>query len=125
MLGLKGYYTNISEDTLNNKSVIEKYKNLWQVEHSFRMSKSDLVARPIFHRKEESIKAHLLICFMALAMSKYIEMTTKFSIQKVIDILSLIGDARLQNIKTKKEVLLRSPLSKDAKQILDRIGMSY
>ena len=46
------------------------YHQLWQVEKSFRMSKSDLRARPIFHHKRESIEAHLTIVMAALAVAR-------------------------------------------------------
>lgn len=125
LLGLKGYYTNTTEQNLSNKEVIEKYKNLWRVEHSFRMSKSDLVARPIFHRKEDSIKAHLLICFVALSMGEYLEKTTGSSLRKIVDLLNQVPDARLKNIQTKKELLLRAPLSEETKALLKCLGVSY
>jgi len=125
LLGLKGYYTNTKEQNLSNKEVIEKYKNLWHVEHSFRMSKSDLVARPIFHRKEDSIKAHLLICFVALSMGEYLEQTTGLSLRKIVDLLGQVPDARLKNIQTKKELLLRAPLSEETRVLLKCLGVSY
>ncbi len=49
LLGVKGYYTNIPETTFSNEQVVEHYCGLWRVEQAFRMSKSDLKARPIFH----------------------------------------------------------------------------
>jgi len=68
--GLKGYLTN---SNMSSKEVISNYQNLWQVEKSFRMSKSDLRFRPIYHSKINRIKAHLLICFTALSVYKRLE----------------------------------------------------
>lgn len=51
--------------------VIASYHDLWQVEASFRMSKTDLRARPIFHHTRDAIEAHLTIVFAALAMARY------------------------------------------------------
>ncbi|MBI5613773.1 IS1634 family transposase, partial [Candidatus Gottesmanbacteria bacterium] len=62
--GIKGYVANID---VSNEVVVARYHDLWHVEHSFRMAKSDLLSRPIFHYKQDAIKAHLLICIMALA----------------------------------------------------------
>ena len=56
--------------------MIGAYHQLWQVEKAFRMSKSDLKARPIFHHKRESIDAHLTIVFAALAVARWLEATT-------------------------------------------------
>jgi IS4 transposase len=87
--GLKGYVTNVSD--LTNQEIIQKYSELWQVENSFRMSKSDLKARPIFHTKRESIEAHLLIVFTGLVISRYIEIISKTRIPQVILTLNQIN----------------------------------
>lgn len=50
LAGLKGYVTNLPTATMQGQAVIDAYHDLWQVEKSFRMAKSDLRARPIFHR---------------------------------------------------------------------------
>jgi transposase len=62
--------------------VIGSYHQLWNVEKSFRMSKSDLQARPIYHRKRDSIEAHLTMVFAALAISRWIEAQTGWSIRR-------------------------------------------
>jgi len=64
LLGIKGYYTNLEENIVNNNTIIERYHELYKIEHAFRITKSDLQTRPIFHFKEEPIKLHLLISFM-------------------------------------------------------------
>jgi hypothetical protein len=56
--------------------VIDAYHRLFQIEASFRMSKHDLAARPIYHHKRESIDAHLSIVFAALAVTRLLEETT-------------------------------------------------
>ena len=60
------------------------YHQLWQIEKSFRMSKTDLRARPIYHRKRDSIEAHLTIVFAALAVTRWLERRTEWSIKKLI-----------------------------------------
>ena len=73
LLGIKGYYTNLAQNNqlnLSNRDIINKYRNLWQVEKSFRISKSDLKVRPIYHYKDYTIRSHIIICFMALAIAK-------------------------------------------------------
>ena len=64
--------------------VIGAYHQLFQIEKSFRMSKSDLQARPVYHRKRDSIEAHLTIVFAALAVSRWIEHQTGWSIRKFV-----------------------------------------
>ncbi len=56
--GYKGYVTNLDPDVMDAHAVIAAYRDLWNVEASFRMAKSDLAARPIFHRTRDSIEAH-------------------------------------------------------------------
>jgi hypothetical protein len=79
--GIKGYITNLD---IPAEQVIDYYHQLYQVEKSFRIAKSDLKARPIFHHKRESIDAHLTIVFAALAISRRIEDATKTSIRRFV-----------------------------------------
>jgi len=64
--------------------VIGAYHRLFEIEKSFRMSKHDLQARPIYHHKRESIEAHLAVVFAALAVGRFIEATTGWSIKKFV-----------------------------------------
>ena len=82
LAGLKGYITNIDNPT--PEFVIGAYHQLWRIEKSFRMSKHDLHARPIYHHKRESIEAHLTIVFAALAVTRLIEDRTGWSIKKFV-----------------------------------------
>ncbi|MBS4008105.1 MAG: IS1634 family transposase [Clostridium sp.] len=85
--GIKGYVTDLD---IPAQQVIDAYHSLFQVEKSFRMSKTDLKARPIFHHKRESIEAHLTIVFAALALARYIEGVTNMSISKFVKLLKPI-----------------------------------
>jgi transposase len=95
LLGIKGYLTNIPEKELSSSAVIDYYHDLWNVEQAFRMSKSDLQARPIFHRTEDAIRAHMLVCFMALMMGKYLEIKTERSLRKIRDELWRVHEIHL------------------------------
>lgn len=96
--GIKGYKTNIRN--LSEELLIARYKDLWRVEQSFRMTKSDLEARPIYHRKQNSIRYHILIVFVALCMAKVIEIKTGRSIKKV-----------MEELKDKWTITLRDEIS--------------
>ena len=80
--GLKAYITNMVDPS--PEFVIGAYHQLWHVEKSFRMSKHDLRARPIYQRIKESIDAHLSIVFAALAVTRLIEDRTGWSIKKFV-----------------------------------------
>jgi transposase len=68
--GLKGYITNTK---ISDKEVVENYKNLWHIEKAFRMSKTDLRIRPIYHRLQDRIEAHVCISFTAYCLYKELE----------------------------------------------------
>jgi transposase len=68
--GLKGYITNTK---LSSKQVIDNYNNLWYIEKAFRMSKTDLRIRPIYHRLKNRIEAHICIAFTAYSIYKELE----------------------------------------------------
>ncbi len=108
LLGIKGYYTNLDESIANNKSIIERYHELYRVEQAFRISKHDLQTRPIFHFNEEPINLHILICFIALVVSRHIELTTGDSIRKFLTACKNITDARMLNKITNKETRIRA-----------------
>ena len=84
LVGLKGYVTNLPSTVMPAAEVIAKYHDLWHVERSFRMSKNDLRARPMFHHTRDAIEAHLTIVFTALAVAHNIQERTGLSIAKVI-----------------------------------------
>ena len=74
--GLKGYVTNTR---LINDEVIDNYKSLWNIERAFRMSKTDLRIRPIYHRLRSRIEAHVCISFTAYAIYKELERLLKLA----------------------------------------------
>jgi len=82
LAGWKGYITNVADPS--PQFVIGAYRRLFQIEASFRMSKHDLAARPIYHHKRESIDAHLSIVFAALAIGRLLEDRTGWSIRKFV-----------------------------------------
>ena len=88
LAGWKGYITNLATcpdgAPVTAEFVIGAYHRLFQVEASFRMSKHDLAARPIYHHKRESIHAHLTIVFAALAVGRLVEDRTGWSIRRFV-----------------------------------------
>jgi hypothetical protein len=84
VVGLKGYVTNIPVTLMEPGEVIGKYHDLWHVEQSFRMSKTDLRAQPVFHRTRDSIEAHLTIVFAALAVARCVQDQTGTAIARLV-----------------------------------------
>lgn len=125
LLGVKGYYTNLGEDISSNQTVINRYHELYRVEQAFRISKHDLQTRPIFHFKEEPIHLHILICFMALAVSKHIELTTGDSIRKFVTECKKTTDARMLNKITNKETIIRAKYSDKILRYIKFLNLSH
>ena len=117
LAGIKGYTTNLT--SASAEFVIGAYHELWHVEKSFRMSKHDLAARPIYHHKRESIEAHLTIVFAALAVSHWIEHRTGWSIRKFVQTTRRY---RTVTIRAGHQTLTAAdPLPTDLANILDQI----
>ena len=74
--GIKGYVTNTS---LSNEEVIARYSDLWRIERAFRMNKTDLLVRPIFHRLRNRIEGHICICFTAYTIMLELDRLLKAS----------------------------------------------
>lgn len=96
--GLKGYLTNTS---LSKEQVIEQYGQLWNIERTFRISKSDLQVRPIYHRLQRRIEAHICISFAACKIYKELERQLKekkaaYSVEKTVDIVKTIYKVEIQ-----------------------------
>lgn len=90
--GLKGYITNTK---LSKQEIIDNYKHLWYIEKAFRVSKTDLKVRPIYHRLKHRIEAHLSIAFCAYKIYKELERQLKsnkavLSPEKVIELTQSI-----------------------------------
>jgi len=124
LLGVKGYYTNLGPE-ISDELIIRQYHNLWRVEQAFRIAKSDLQMRPIYHFKKYAVEAHMLICFMALAVCKYMEIKTGKSTKAIVRILKSATDARILNTINREEITMRSVITEETKQFLNRLGLRY
>lgn len=95
LVGLKGYVTNIDATLMPATEIIASYHDLWHVEASFRMSKSDLAARPMFARTRDAIEAHLTIVFTALALSREVQTRTGLSLRRFLRTLKPLRSATI------------------------------
>jgi transposase len=121
LLGIKGYHTDLEQSVISNERIIERYHELYKIEQAFRITKSDLQTRPIFHHREEPIKLHLLICFMALVLSKHIELKGNISIQKFMHEAKKITEARLKNKITGEQYRLNTNIPPKMIEIIQKI----
>lgn len=86
-----GYYAIVtSEYRMSDEEIIDTYRGLWKIEESFRITKSELEARPVYVSREDHIQAHFLVCFISLLILRILEMKTnrKFSPARLIGSMS-------------------------------------
>jgi len=118
--GLKGYLTNSSS---SSQEIIDSYSQLWEIEKAFRISKTDLMIRPIYHRRKERIGAHICIAFAAYAVYKELERVLAnhaISPQVAAESLRTIYEVRLKHaVLPEEEFILRSSLNPTQKTILE------
>lgn len=124
--GLKGYLTNTK---LTKEQVIEQYKQLWTIEKTFRISKSDLKIRPIYHYLKRRIESHICIAFCACKLYKELERQLKLknraiSPEKAIDILKTIFEIKFKSPHTgmvKSKLLIKNEEQSQLLQIFEII----
>jgi transposase len=123
LAGLKGYITNLRAcpdgTPVTAEFVIGAYHQLFQIEKSFRMAKSDLQARPIYHRTRDSIEAHLTIVFAALAISRWIEHQTAWSIRKFVKTARRYRTIQIQ--AGTHTITAADPLPNDLRHAIDHL----
>jgi transposase len=124
LAGIKGRKTDLAAtpdgEPVTPDFVIGSYHRLFEIEKSFRMSKSDLQARPIYHRKRDSIEAHLTIVFAALAVGRWIEAQTVWSIRKFVKTARRYREIEIK--AGQRVITAADPLSDDLRQALDAIN---
>ena len=109
--GLKGYVANTE---LTKEQIIGNYGQLWQIEKAFRISKTDLRIRPIYHRIKERIEAHLCICFCAYKVYKELERLLK------LNNIALSPEKALTEINQLQQLTYMLPKSRQVKTKLLR-----
>lgn len=118
--GLKGYITNCN---LSEVEIMSNYKQLWSIEKAFRISKTDLRIRPVYHRLERRIKTHICIAFCAYKIYKELERQLKLknaslSVEHALLALKTIYQAQVILPQSKKKTMVLLPLDDNQREIL-------
>jgi len=123
LAGIKGYLTNLAAcpdgTPVTAEFVIGAYHQLFEIERSFRMAKSDLQARPVYHHQRDSIEAHLTIVFAALAVGRWIEHQTGWSIRKFVKTTRRYRTIQIQ--AGSRTITAADPLPDGLRTALDQI----
>jgi transposase len=114
---------------LNPESALSRYRDLWHVEEAFRVAKSTLKTRPIFHWAPHRIEVHLLLCFMNLFLERFLELLlrmngTSLTPDRIRYALSLVHTTTFEDKSTGREGMMRSTLTEDAQKIFQTLGVS-
>ena len=122
--GLKGYLTNAR---LSKEDIIENYLHLWQIEKAFRVAKTDLKIRPVYHRLQKKIEAHICQNFVAYKIYKELERQLKLkksilSPETVIDILQSIYEIEVTNTTTRQTIKKTLLLTEEQKLVATLFG---
>lgn len=117
--GLKGYLTNTK---LTIDEVIDTYKHLWKIEKAFRITKTDLKIRPIYHRVQRRIEAHICIAFVAYKIYKELERQlylkkSMLSPEKAIDIAKTIYSIKIITPRSNEVISKIIYLTEDQKYL--------
>ena len=123
--GLKGYVTNT---TLKAEQVIDHYKELWSIEKAFRISKTDLRIRPIFHRLAHRIETHITISFCAYKIYKELERQLKAkktdkSAASVIEVLNSIFAIEVALPNSQQKAIIPIITDNEQSKILEIFGL--
>lgn len=121
--GLKGYLTN---SDLKPNLVIQTYNHLWKIEKAFRISKTDLRIRPIYHRKKDRIEAHICIAFAAYAVYKELEYQLALkkidlSPQKTIELTKTIFEIHFRLPESQKLIATFNKLTLEQCILLEKL----
>jgi len=121
--GLKGY---LSNSDLDPKEIIENYKYLWHIERAFRISKTDLKIRPIYHRLRSRIEAHICISFAAYSIIKELERVLKLagsnlSVSRAADLTHNLYELEAQMPESKKIKKFLLKMDKEQQELINII----
>ena len=109
--GLYAVCTNL-EDSVED--IVKVNHRRWEIEESFRIMKSEFKSRPVYHSKDEMIKAHFVICFLALIVYRYLEkkLDEKYTVSEIIETLRTM-DIKLENNDSYSPNYIRTDLTDD------------
>ena len=100
---LAGYNMLItSELKMSDQEIYNAYHNLWRIEESFRIMKSELDARPVYLQKEETITGHFLICYLAVLLTRLLQFKVLENKHCSEEIFAFIRDFRVAKISDRK-----------------------
>ena len=125
--GLKGVVTNAPD--MGHSELFARYRELWRVEESFRITKHDLKVRPVFHWKPERVKAHIAIAYMAFACVRHLacriaqRQGERMSPERIRTALGARQCSIVRDLRSKRRYALPSQTTPDMERICRTLGL--
>jgi transposase len=125
--GLHGVITN--DKTSKALELLQRYRHLWVIEESFRINKHTLAMRPIYHFSPKRVRAHILICYLAFAVMRYVHQDVNIfdqpiSIEGLREALASVEVSILKDEERGRCFMLPAPLNKEAAMIYRAAGVT-
>lgn len=95
-----------SEISMKDKDVYNAYHNLWRIEESFRIMKSQLDARPVYLQKQDTIVGHFLICYLAVLLTRLLQFKILKNGYSSEELFEFVRDFRVAKISDRKYINL-------------------
>ena len=127
--GIHGIVTNHIEGDFSASQLLQKYRDLWQIEAAFRVNKHDLKMRPIYHWTPRRIKAHILICFVAYSLTAIIRYKLKkanlnLSFAEIREELNYLQTSILKDKRTNTLFELPGKITSEQRSIYKALGLT-
>jgi transposase len=103
--------------------ILSKYRDLFEVEHSFRALKSQLEIRPVFHWTDKRIRGHVLMCFIAFTFINRLKNTTQLQYRAIVKAIDKMQVSEVKDDKTDKNIYLRSKIDDNQQNLIDNLGL--
>lgn len=108
---------------LDIETILSKYRDLFEVEHSFRALKSQLEIRPVYHWTDKRIRGHILMCFIAFTFINRLKNTTGSQHRAIVKAIDKMQMSEVKDDKTKSKLYLRAYIDKTQQNIIDKLGL--
>lgn len=118
-----GYKALATTTSLTVQEVIEKYADLFEVEHAFRSLKSQLKVRPIFHWTDKRIQGHIAMCFIAYTFLNNIRITTSLTEKEIVKTLDRMQLSEIKDKKNGSHLYLRSNIDEKQEKLIEKLKL--
>ena len=108
---------------LDIEIILSKYRDLFEIEHSFRALKSQLEIRPVYHWTDKRIRGHILMCFMAFTFINRLKNSTQLQYRDIVKAIDKMQVSEIKDDKTNKNIFLRSKIEQNQQKIIDKLRL--